>query len=406
MVKRKLSDVYSTSSEDEDEYVESPRKRRNSQAIRTTKRRKQNSGRSTDKGVRSYDAEAEAALWMPLAVLEAELGPASFEEIIQESLAAFLEAKEMFLRSQAEVDHLGQKLRPLAISEVNSLLSQLQQSSSPSGDVNPVDRLLIRKLKLEKLTAAQHRRTFSLPSPRLALDFPQTMKALDPLPKVSPPDKTVIDALMAISTTRYSSSLVARIAGHASTSHDRPGYLHRDWEAQTPWMDLMDDIHEHHSLAHPDREQTSRPSAPIDYQALHPSHILQVHDLLSRTFWPGIDISDSLQYSPEQCTVVATYRNLVVGAAFLSSPQETYITYLAVRVGWESSQIATKMLYTLITRNPRRDILLHVSANNPAMLLYNRFGFKAEEFIVGFYEDYLDRQSRISKNAFRLRLRC
>lgn len=95
------------------------------------------------------------------------------------------------------------------------------------------------------------------------------------------------------------------------------------------------------------------------------------------------------------------------------------------------------MLYSLIERNPGRDILLHVSANNPAMvrsfsfilsclnskdvwyllffitlsfplsqLLYNRFGFKAEEFIVGFYEDYLDSESRASKNAFRLRLRA
>lgn len=81
------------------------------------------------------------------------------------------------------------------------------------------------------------------------------------------------------------------------------------------------------------------------------------------------------------------------------------------------------MLYHLITLNPHKDITLHVSITNPAMvglpppspcnvhllislqLLYNRFGFKAEEFIVGFYEDYLDPQSRASKNAFRLRLR-
>lgn len=52
-------------------------------------------------------------------------------------------------------------------------------------------------------------------------------------------------------------------------------------------------------------------------------------------------VTDSLQYSPEQCTVVATYRRLVVGAAFLSSPQETYITFLVVRAGWEGAQIAT-----------------------------------------------------------------
>jgi hypothetical protein len=52
-------------------------------------------------------------------------------------------------------------------------------------------------------------------------------------------------------------------------------------------------------------------------------------------------VSDSLQYSPERCTVVAMYGQLVVGAAFLSSPQETYITYMAVRAGWDNSQIAT-----------------------------------------------------------------
>ncbi len=52
-------------------------------------------------------------------------------------------------------------------------------------------------------------------------------------------------------------------------------------------------------------------------------------------------VSDSFQYTPEQCTVVATYKRLVVGAALLSSPEETYITYLVVRAGWEGSQIAT-----------------------------------------------------------------
>ncbi|KAH7924165.1 hypothetical protein BV22DRAFT_1013864, partial [Leucogyrophana mollusca] len=144
---------------------------------------------------------------------------------------------------------------------------------------------------------------------------------------------------------------------------------------------------------------------PISYVSLQPRHLRQVHELLGRVFWDGVDVSDCLEYSPERCTVVATYGHLVVGAAFLSSPQETYITYLAVRAGWDNSQIATTMLYHLITLNPNKDITLHVSANNPAMLLYNRFGFKAEEFVAGFYEDYMDAQSRASKNAFRLRLR-
>lgn len=52
-------------------------------------------------------------------------------------------------------------------------------------------------------------------------------------------------------------------------------------------------------------------------------------------------VSDALHYAPERCTAIAMYGHLVVGAAFLSSPQETYITYLAVRAGWENAQIAT-----------------------------------------------------------------
>lgn len=44
--------------------------------------------------------------------------------------------------------------------------------------------------------------------------------------------------------------------------------------------------------------------------------------------------------------------------------------------------------------------LRHIS-----QVLYNKFGFKAEEFIVGFYEDYLPKDSKSCKNAFRLRLR-
>ncbi|ETW79288.1 hypothetical protein HETIRDRAFT_323861 [Heterobasidion irregulare TC 32-1] len=167
----------------------------------------------------------------------------------------------------------------------------------------------------------------------------------------------------------------------------------------------MDDVRAHYAVKFPDRELPDMSPAAIVYVTLRAEHLPQVHDLLHRMFWMGIDVTDSLQYDPSRATIIAIYKRLVVGCAFLSSPQETYITYLAVRAGWENAQIATSMLYHLITRNPHKDLTLHVSANSPAMLLYNRFGFKAEEFIVGFYEDYLDPQSRASKNAFRLRLR-
>jgi len=213
----------------------------------------------------------------------------------------------------------------------------------------------------------------------------------------------VIDALYSIKTTPYSSSFASRLYGNAFREDDK--VIAVDWETQAPWMELMTDVIDHYSFAHPDRDQPGENPAPIMYGSLQPWHLPQVHDLLARVFWTGIDVTDSLQYSPEKCTVIATYKHLVVGVAILSSPQETYITYLAVRTGWDNSQIATSMLYHLIQLNPNKDISLHVSANNPAMILYNRFGFKAEEFVVGFYDDYLDPQSRASKNAFRLRLR-
>lgn len=44
--------------------------------------------------------------------------------------------------------------------------------------------------------------------------------------------------------------------------------------------------------------------------------------------------------APDNCTVVARYKKLVVGCAILSAPGETYITYVAVRPGWDFARIA------------------------------------------------------------------
>lgn len=111
------------------------------------------------------------------------------------------------------------------------------------------------------------------------------------------------------------------------------------------------------SLASANREQPCEVEAPITYVSLQPCHLPQVHELLERAFWAGIDgrsshhhglsslntclVSDSSQHSPERCTIIAQYKKMVVGAALLSSPQETYITYLVVKPGWDNSQIAT-----------------------------------------------------------------
>jgi hypothetical protein len=48
-----------------------------------------------------------------------------------------------------------------------------------------------------------------------------------------------------------------------------------------------------------------------------------------------------LIWEPEKCTVVATYKRLVVGVALLSEPNYAYVTYLAVKAGWENAHIGT-----------------------------------------------------------------
>jgi ribosomal protein S18 acetylase RimI-like enzyme len=52
-----------------------------------------------------------------------------------------------------------------------------------------------------------------------------------------------------------------------------------------------------------------------------------------------------------------------------------------------------------------KDVTLHVSVTNQAMLMYQKFGFKPEELILDFYEKYLPENSQECRHAFFLRLR-
>ncbi|KAJ2689444.1 hypothetical protein IWW39_001469 [Coemansia spiralis] len=139
----------------------------------------------------------------------------------------------------------------------------------------------------------------------------------------------------------------------------------------------------------------------IDYVFFQSEHVKQVNELLRRTFWPGIDMSDALQ-APE-FSIVALYRRNVVGCAFLTP--DAYLTYIAVSAGWEGAGIARYMVYHLAQTVPTKDVTLHVSASNLAMLFYQRLGFKPEKFAVNFYKHYLPASSRQSPNAFFMRLR-
>ncbi|KAK8384262.1 hypothetical protein O3P69_009193 [Scylla paramamosain] len=148
------------------------------------------------------------------------------------------------------------------------------------------------------------------------------------------------------------------------------------------------------------------PPAPIDYCYVTARHIPPMNQLARHFFWPGIDLSEVLQYPDHTCVVL--YRRLVVGFGVVvpdTGYNEAYLSYLLVHPEWRRVGIASFVLYHLIQTCPGKDVTLHVSATNPALILYQQFGFKVEEFLSNFYDKYLPHDSPECKHAMYMRLR-
>ena len=63
------------------------------------------------------------------------------------------------------------------------------------------------------------------------------------------PNKEIIEGLYSIRKTPYECSFASRLMG-CPIGYDGQSYLiHRDWETQAPWMDLLADIGLHYSLS-------------------------------------------------------------------------------------------------------------------------------------------------------------
>ena len=62
-------------------------------------------------------------------------------------------------------------------------------------------------------------------------------------------------------------------------------------------------------------------------------------------------------------------------------------------------------LFTIVLQSSRgKDVTLHVSATNPAVHLYHKFGFKVQEFVGDFYDKYYPADSNECRHAFVMRL--
>ncbi|KAJ3330170.1 Cysteine-rich protein 2-binding protein [Blyttiomyces sp. JEL0837] len=169
-----------------------------------------------------------------------------------------------------------------------------------------------------------------------------------------------------------------------------PAYIWRDFDADPPAKVVLESILSRRRNENENESQSVGTMGSIDFVYFQPMHLKQVNEALARQFWEGIDVSENLSYP--DFSIVALYKRLVVGCAFMTP--EGYITYVMVRPGWEKSGIARFMLHHLIQSVPGKDVTLHVSANNNALILYQSFGFKAEQFIINFYDKYLPEDSR------------
>ncbi|CAH1116787.1 unnamed protein product [Phaedon cochleariae] len=180
-------------------------------------------------------------------------------------------------------------------------------------------------------------------------------------------------------------------------------YIRRDTETFPVWLKLMAEV----QLAgnKNDKQYHLPPRGPIDYTYIQPQHIPAINSICNQFFWPGIDLTETLQYPDFSCVVL--YKRLIIGFAFLVPDvnyTENYLSFIFTRPYWRNCGIAKFMIYHLIQTSLGRDITVHVSINNPALLLYQKFGFKVENVVLGFYDKYLRSDVNDSKDAFFCRL--
>ncbi|XP_011306005.1 cysteine-rich protein 2-binding protein [Fopius arisanus] len=209
----------------------------------------------------------------------------------------------------------------------------------------------------------------------------------------------------------FSVNFEQRLQGHAEptaihspyTNRLLKPFIRRDRDSHPLWLRVLDEMQAKVQLNSDDVEIAER--GTIDYCYVRPQHIPAMNSLCSLFFWPGIDLTECLQYPDFTCVVL--YKKLIIGLAILVPDvgyNEAYISFLFTRPEWRRCGIGTFMLYHLIQTCMGKDVTLHVSVTNPAIILYQKFGFKIEEFVQDFYDKYMAPGPRESRHALFLRL--
>jgi ribosomal protein S18 acetylase RimI-like enzyme len=180
-------------------------------------------------------------------------------------------------------------------------------------------------------------------------------------------------------------------------------FYHREYVIRPQKLRLLDELKQHFS-------NDDSAAAPIDFMPVRREWLSQTNRLLQEFFWPAVDMTEALDYP--DFGIIVLFQKLVIGCAFVTP--DGYMTYFMIHPEWADSGLGSILLYILLSKvaPPHLDLTLHVSATNPALILYQKFGFKAEEYVVNFYDKYFKSSSGLSgalntysKNAYYLRYR-
>ena len=143
----------------------------------------------------------------------------------------------------------------------------------------------------------------------------------------------------------------------------------------------------------------------LEFSYFQQHHLKSINSFLSHFFWP-VNLKEYLQYP--DFSVVVTYGKLIIGCGFMTPDvkvTESYISFLLVHPDFRKAGIGKVILYHLVQSCLGKDVTLHVSIDNPAMLLYQQFGFKSEQLCLDFYDKYYPPGYHHSKHAYLMRLR-
>ncbi|XP_074115874.1 ada2a-containing complex component 2 [Cotesia typhae] len=180
-------------------------------------------------------------------------------------------------------------------------------------------------------------------------------------------------------------------------------FIRRDDSYQPLWLKVMAEMD---AKVNGKKENWGpRARSTVDFSYVRPQHIPGINSLACQFFWPGIDLTECLQYPDFTCVVL--YKKLIIGFGILVPDigfEESYISFFLIRPEWRKAGIGTFMLYHLIQTSMGKDVTLHVSATNPALILYQKFGFKIEQFVQDFYDKYMTTGAKESRHALFLRL--